>query len=927
MNKNFIITKNAKNMKKLLSLLSMMLLCIVGATAQTTLIDYPTAKDGTAASGTTEEKTVKIHKNTDAVACYSLKNGYTKDGAYNENSINLTLEGGFKKGDVVTIAGAISIDMSNPDNEGKRATAVLFTINAEQKIKKLHTFADFINARESDADPVEESFTLAEDADALYLGRDGGTGAHVTLIKVVRNGGSAAAADATFDFQNNNGNWTVGEGANFTDGELPPTTINAVTLAGETGEAFYPAIVMVDNSGVISLNIYKNGAFKISAPEGKAVVKVEATMKSKTFSQMTASTGAITDNTWEGNATEVKFSASTLMSFLKVDVTLADKNSETVEPAVETFDLEAANIAEFNAAEDGKNVKLTLNNARVNGFNDLSSAYYVEDESGATVIKGITLTPATVLNGYIIGTKATDNNIDFVNEPAVAVEHYMTATADNTFETAATTLNGTVMTIAEASTQATYAKLVTVKNVSISGGNTKTLTDADGNTMKARDYMGVLSANFEWPEKADQITGVVIYYMNGWYIMPISDEAVVAAGAQPSQATFDFSDETLHTIGTAIGDQSGWIVNDTFTRDGVSLQVTGGSAPSRIYKNADKGTILSMFMEYATLTFNAPEGKAITKIEFTNINADTQFNLTPSSGAFTGKTWEGNAEGVRMLNNKSPQITTIVVTLADKTADTQALAPISYTELDNLADFSALENGTYAKLTLTDAEVTGISADGFSTAWIQDATGGAWVQYTSLNNQLKENTKFSGTIYAVKRKASGNPQIKETEDTPYSELTFADLSEPTALEGTISELNVPENLNKVVRISGVNIEFTTVNDKTQSGTITQGDATLTISNGISTSNQLLHKLGDVEAGQKYENVTVTGILVGTSNTDATKNQLLPIAITTGTSIHSLSSQSSMTNGQRSIYNLQGVSLDKMQKGINIVNGKKLVVRD
>jgi hypothetical protein len=46
--------------------------------------------------------------------------------------------------------------------------------------------------------------------------------------------------------------------------------------------------------------------------------------------------------------------------------------------------------------------------------------------------------------------------------------------------------------------------------------------------MKARDLFGVLPENYEWPAKATTITGVVLYYMTGWFLMPISDDAIVA---------------------------------------------------------------------------------------------------------------------------------------------------------------------------------------------------------------------------------------------------------------------------------------------------------------------------------------------------------------------------------------------------------------
>ena len=227
------------------------------------------------------------------------------------------------------------------------------------------------------------------------------------------------------------------------------------------------------------MNVYKNGAVKFNAADGKAIVKIAATMKSKSFSQMTASTGTTTENTWEGNTTEVSFSATALMTFLQFTVTTADATAETVKPAEETYDVEAANIAAFNAVEDGKVVKLALKDARVNGY---YNSYYVEDATGATAFRGLNLTVGDVLNGYVIGTKNTDNNIDYMGNEANPVEYQLTATDGSTFTTASGTLVGTTMTIPEACTMAAYGRLVTLKNVTISGsGQNKTLRDADDN--------------------------------------------------------------------------------------------------------------------------------------------------------------------------------------------------------------------------------------------------------------------------------------------------------------------------------------------------------------------------------------------------------------------------------------------------------------
>ena len=184
--------------------------------AQTTLIDYPTGTTGIIPCGSTLATTVKIHMNTDAVPCYQLKNGYNSGGESNGNHIQLSVEGGFKAGDVLTIAGAV-----NNDDTSKWGTAVLFTMDAGLNVSVIYDgFSNFINSRLVNDDPVEESYTLTEDYDVLYLGRNGNTGANVTLIKVVRPS-SADKEDVTMSFPEES--YSVMEGATF---EAPELTVS-----------------------------------------------------------------------------------------------------------------------------------------------------------------------------------------------------------------------------------------------------------------------------------------------------------------------------------------------------------------------------------------------------------------------------------------------------------------------------------------------------------------------------------------------------------------------------------------------------------------------------------------------------------------------------------------------------------------------------
>lgn len=342
--------------------------------------------------------------------------------------------------------------------------------------------------------------------------------------------------------------------------------------------------------------------------------------------------------------------------------------------------------------------------------------------------------------------------------------------------------------------------------------------------------------------------------------------------AQKSEATFDFTSQTIReNIGTAMNDTKGWIYNETFTVKDVTMQVTCGSAASRIYVDANRGQNLVTYKEYTTLTFKAPQGLAITKIEFTAAGNSNINNFTASSGTIEGMTWTGNAEGVRFQQGGTTYLANAVVTLAAKEETTTSLPDITYTECANIAAFNALEAGTYAKVTLTDAEVIGKSADGYSTVWIQDATGGCWIQYTSLNDMLQEGTKVNGFVYTVARANAGNVHMKEAEATLESSITASEISNYTIVEGTLAEVNVAANLNKVVKISGATLEETSAT----AGKLTLGDATIDVNNGTATANQQLHKIAEWAKDTKLENVTIVAILVAKS---ASANQLLPISM-------------------------------------------------
>ena len=153
-----------------------------GEVTGSALIDYPTSQAGIAVSGTTTVDNVKLHMNKVSTPGIKFANSYVTNEASNGNHAELTVDGGFKAGDVVKIAGAF-----NNTDETKVAKVDLFTLDGTTPTV-LFTTQQFINGRTTDVDPTSESFTLTADAEKLYIGRNGNTGTFVTLLKVERSG-------------------------------------------------------------------------------------------------------------------------------------------------------------------------------------------------------------------------------------------------------------------------------------------------------------------------------------------------------------------------------------------------------------------------------------------------------------------------------------------------------------------------------------------------------------------------------------------------------------------------------------------------------------------------------------------------------------------------------------------------------------------
>ena len=173
--------------------LALLITAVGGAWAEdyTTVFELngSTASTGTLTLGSygVAADIAKIHENADDIAAIKMSGNYSYSGGCYFTIAPET--GSFKKGDKVSIAVCI-----NSSDVTKSAKAVIY---ADDHETLLYTTAEGINGRTTNDDPVVEEYVLTQDADLLYIGRNGNTATFVTTLKVVRPASAEPGIDVT----------------------------------------------------------------------------------------------------------------------------------------------------------------------------------------------------------------------------------------------------------------------------------------------------------------------------------------------------------------------------------------------------------------------------------------------------------------------------------------------------------------------------------------------------------------------------------------------------------------------------------------------------------------------------------------------------------------------------------------------------------
>jgi hypothetical protein len=239
---------------------------------------------------------VKIKTNTTSIPGIKFANRYTTETLVNDNYAELSVEGGFKAGDVIKIAGAF-----NNSDETKKSAIDIFTFGDDKKPTVLFTTQQFINGRLVDDDPVVEEYTLTADADKLYIGRNGNTATFVTLLVLVR-GGAPVEGEI----------WTVAGVKPVLDNGWDPSDVNAeMKTTDGVNYTYVKEDIVLEKGTNYEFKIVKGHTWDEAYPSQNYSFTVEETAKYKvtiSFNSETKDIAVKAEKTGDAQASEHTYS-------------------------------------------------------------------------------------------------------------------------------------------------------------------------------------------------------------------------------------------------------------------------------------------------------------------------------------------------------------------------------------------------------------------------------------------------------------------------------------------------------------------------------------------------------------------------------------------------------------------------------------------
>ena len=397
-------------------------------------------------------------------------------------------------------------------------------------------------------------------------------------------------------------------------------------------------------------------------------------------------------------------------------------------------------------------------------------------------------------------------------------------------------------------------------------------------------------------------------------ILRISMIAVLALIANFSfgQTVFDFDKDyktlfpDLPGVSSSSSKAGDFTKATTCTLDGIKVTISkkaSGSNENRIWSSSPR-----LRMYTGTITIEAPEGKKISGISFTNGKWNT--GNKSDVGTLTDKgVWKGDANKVVVTIAANTQIKSMTVTLAGTV--------ITYKDVPSVKDL--LTNYTSAttnlNLKLTNAKVLYVNTyNGTVNTYVRE--GDAAIELRTLGFNMPVNSTISGTVKVDLDYSYGVPYLKANDATNDESLTIKESTEEAQpIVATVADIVAKKYINDLVIIKDVKFTKESVTSGTSTRTnyyINDGDKKVQLYDKFQVSD-----LATLTDGETY---TVQG-LFGQIFKDVPEILMTKkVAETTG--INNITTDATLENAPA--FNLAGQKVGKAYKGVVIKAGKKFV---
>ena len=236
---------------------------------------------------------------------------------------------------------------------------------------------------------------------------------------------------------------------------------------------------------------------------------------------------------------------------------------------------------------------------------------------------------------------------------------------------------------------------------------------------------------------------------------------------------------------------------------------------------------------------------------------------------------------------------------------------------NSVAEFNAVENGKTVRFNFNNARINAFNPL-FNLAYVEDETGIAELNLKRAGFTVSNGDILNGYILGVKEVKDLDymgtyPDMKENilnKNDYTSSLTFTVTNgEVVPVEATIADAAKEGNHGKVMKISGFEVQ--------KIGRFTyavQGDAKIQLADEF-----MLYDYG-------YEWPTNIESIIGLVTYNGARWEISPLSVESVTTGIRTISTSAIDTDNTVIYNLQGVRMNDLKKGINIVNGRKVVIK-